>query len=466
MKDVVIVGGGLAGLSAAWRLRHWDISILESSERIGGRIKSEQRGQYFLNWGGHVFSGPNTSTNDLFQETGTRVVDVPGSLSGLSMNGKLLVKGPVQTYPLRLPLPLRSKLAMITSGAKVSADVLRYAKVVRRRPGESGESRQQRIYDFENDRTFADYLGDVPADAEALFRPTVTRSAGDPEEISAGAGIGYFSLVWNVGQGLSRSIAGGPSTLTETIAASQRQRIELGAQVNEVVQHEDHVVVRYTQAGVEHEVTARTAVLATPAPISHRVAVNLPTEQHEALGKIRYGSYVSAAFLTNETEAQPWDGAYGIATPNRSFNVALNMGNIVRGSEDRRQPGGSIMTFSPASLANQLMPRTDEEILRTYLDDLNEVLPGFENIVEEAHVQRWKLGAPYCFPGRAKLQGALMRPARRVFLAGDYLGSLYTETAITSAFTAAQRAASLLASEHRACIPLTDTSVAPSAPVL
>ena len=57
MKDVVIIGGGLAGLSAAWRLRDWDIQLLESSDRIGGRIRSEKRGQYWMNWGGHMFAG-------------------------------------------------------------------------------------------------------------------------------------------------------------------------------------------------------------------------------------------------------------------------------------------------------------------------------------------------------------------------------------------------------------------------
>ena len=41
MKDVVIVGGGLAGLSAAWRLRHWDIQLLEADPgRVGGRVQS------------------------------------------------------------------------------------------------------------------------------------------------------------------------------------------------------------------------------------------------------------------------------------------------------------------------------------------------------------------------------------------------------------------------------------------
>ncbi|MGO1586871.1 protoporphyrinogen/coproporphyrinogen oxidase [Corynebacterium casei] len=449
MKDAIIIGGGLAGLSAAWRLRHWDTAILESSERIGGRIRSEKRGAYFLNWGGHVFGGRGTSTDVLLSETGTGSVDVPGTLAGTHMNGKVLLKGPLQTYPFRIPMKMSDRAAMITAGMKVSKDVFRYASVVRRRPNETGEQRQQRIYDFENDRSFADYLGNIGPEAEALFTPTVTRSAGDPDEISAGAGIGYFSLVWNIGQGLSKSILGGPSTLTETIAAALRDRIETGAQVQEVTQHKDHVVVRYIQDGVEKEETARTAIMATPATISHKIGVDLRPELRAALGQVKYGSYVAGAFLTNETSSQVWDSAYGIATPKRSMAVTLNMGNIVRGSETSRQKGGSIMCFSPAILANNLLPLSDEEITDIYVRDLSEVLPGFEYIIEESHIQRWELGAPYCFPGRAKLQETLMKPEERVFLAGDYLGSLYTETAITSAFTAAERAASLLARENQ-----------------
>jgi protoporphyrinogen/coproporphyrinogen III oxidase len=449
MKDVVIVGGGLAGLSAAWRLRHWDSLVLESGSRVGGRIRSEKRGRYFLNWGGHVFAGANTSTDALLTETGTRAVKVPGSLTGLAMNGKLLLDGPVQAYPLRIPMPLSARIALIRAGAKVGLDVLRYARAVRMRPGESSEVRQQRIYEFENDRSFADYIGELPEDAEALFRPTITRSAADPDELAAGAGIGYFSLVWNIGQGLDRSILGGPSTLTENIAASVRDRICLGAAVNEVVHKKNSVIVRYTQDGVDKEVEARYVVLATPATVSHKVAVDLPADLREALSAIVYGPYVSAAFLTNETTPQPWDGAYGIATPKRSFNVALNMGNIVRGMERHRQPGGSLMTFSPASLARKLLDRSDDEIINTYVNDLDQILPGFGGIIEEAHVQRWHTGAPYCFPGRGKLQSTLTRPSERVFLAGDYLGTLYTETAISSGFTAAQEAASRLAREYQ-----------------
>lgn len=449
MKDAVIVGAGLAGLSAAWRLRHWDTLILESGDRVGGRIRSEKRGPYFLNWGGHVFAGENNSTHLLLRETGTRSVVVPGSLTGVSMNGAFLLKGGVETYPFRIPMSLSSRIRLLAAAAKVGVDVLRYAQYVRPRPGESAEARQRRIYSFENDRTFAEYVGDLPPDAEALFRPTVSRSAADPEELSAGAGIGYFHLVLDKGQGLSHSILGGPSTLTETIAAAVRDRILLRAGVQEIVHKKDHVVVRYHHDGADREVEARTVVLATPATVSHQVAVDLPAEVRDALSRIVYGPYVSAAFLTNETDARPWDGAYGVATPNRSFNVVLNMGNITRGMEEHRQPGGSLMVFSPAGLARKLLDRDDATILDTYARDLEQVLPSFGGIIEEAHVQRWPLGAPYCFPGRGKLQTAFTRPSSRVFLAGDYLGTLYTETAISTGFAAAQQATSLLATERQ-----------------
>jgi oxygen-dependent protoporphyrinogen oxidase len=450
MKDVIIVGGGLAGLSAGWRLRHWDTVLLESGSRVGGRIRSERRGPYWLNWGGHVFAGPGTSTDALLTEAGVTAAQVPGSLAGLAMNGKLLLKGRIETYPFRIPMPLSSRLAMVKTGLKVGGQVLRYANIVRQRPGEDPSVRQQRIYDFENARSFRDFVGDLPEDAEALFRPTVTRSAADPHEISAGAGIGYFSLVWNIGQGLNRGIVGGPSTLTESIAAALGDRIELDTEVVEVVHKQRSVVVRYRQNGTDHEVEGRFVVLATPATVSHRVAVDLPQDIREALGKIIYGSYVSAAFLTNESTPQPWDDAYAIATPKRSFNIALNQASLVRGRESVRQPGGSIMTFSPAALARTLLEKSDEEILRIYTDDLNQVLdPGFGESVVEAQVQRWETGAPYCFPGRGALQPTLMRRGSRVFLAGDYLGTLYTETAIQTGFSAAQEAVSLLATERQ-----------------
>ena len=91
--------------------------------------------------------------------------------------------------------------------------------------------------------------------------------------------------------------------------------------------------MRYRQDGIDREVEARCVVLATPATVAHRVAVDLPTDVRDALGKVVYGPHVSAAFLTDETISRPWDDCYAIACPKRSFAIALNQASIVRGTE-------------------------------------------------------------------------------------------------------------------------------------
>jgi oxygen-dependent protoporphyrinogen oxidase len=108
------------------------------------------------------------------------------------------------------------------------------------------------------------------------------------------------------------------------------------------------------------------------------------------------------------------------------------------------------MTFAPAALGAALLDKTDEEVVDVHLRDLDQILGhGFAGTVQEAHAKRWAVGSPYCFPGRAALQPTLTRGSDRVFLAGDFLGTLYTESAITSGFEAAQRAASILATDRQ-----------------
>ncbi|MDQ0819483.1 phytoene dehydrogenase-like protein [Arthrobacter sp. V4I6] len=132
--------------------------------------------------------------------------------------------------------------------------------------------RQQRIYDFENDSSYLDLIGILSEDAAALFKTTVTRSADESDEISAGAGIGHFSLVLGISQG----IVGGPSKLTESIAGSLHDRLHLRAAVQEVVHSKNSGVARYTQSGVDREVEARTVVLASTAGVSHKIGADVP----------------------------------------------------------------------------------------------------------------------------------------------------------------------------------------------
>lgn len=435
--DVVVVGGGIAGLSSAWRLRDRDILLLEAATRVGGRICSERRGNYWLNWGAHVFAGPGSATGQLLDEVGVTAEPVPGELAALAMNGHLLTNGRVETYPFRIPMAWRDRIAVVRAGTKVRLAVRRYGNVAEARPQDGPGELQQRVYDFLGDQTFAQYVGKLPADADAMLRPTVTRSAGSPEQVSAGAGVGYFRLVWDRQSGLSRNIVGGSAVLTEAISAGLGSRVFLGTEVTEVAGEKDCVRVRYRRGNSDEEVLASHCVLAVPAPIARRIAVGLAQETADALEKVVYGPYVSAAFLTDETDPQPWDQCYAIATPKRAFNVFFNMSSLARSRESERQPGSSIMVFSPAALAKPLLELDDDQVIDRYLKDLEDIFPGFSGLTVEAQVRRWPLGLAYCYPGRGRIQEALTRPAQRIHLAGDFLGTFYTETAIETGWRAA-----------------------------
>src|SRR5262245_2108141 len=155
-RDVVIVGGGIAGLSAAWRLRHRDILLLEAGDRLGGRMRSDPCGDYWLNYGAHLFPAPGSLVDAMARECGLETVPVTGGLMGLAVGDTILEGGRVETYPFRLPLTLRERIAFARAGLKVQRAVKRYAATPNR-------------HAFEDARTFDAFLGPLPGAVHEIF---------------------------------------------------------------------------------------------------------------------------------------------------------------------------------------------------------------------------------------------------------------------------------------------------------
>ncbi len=446
--DAVVVGAGIGGLAAAWFLRDKDVLVLESTDRPGGRIRSEPRDPYWLNLGAHVFAGPGSATARLVEEVGVEAVPVPGQLAALELNGRILVGGRPELYPFRLPLTLRERLALIGAGVRLRRAVAAYSKVAEPRDGEAPAETRRRVLAFGDDRSFADWLGELPGDADALFRATVTRSTAELDEVSFGHGAGYFALVWSSSGGLSRNIIGGAGRLIEGMAAGVEGRLHTGARVDEVAERDGLVHVRYVREEAVHEVRARHAVVATKAFDAARIVTTLPAETRRALDAIPYGPTVVMAMLTNETRPMPWDDLYALATPKRAFSMLFNVANVLRPRSADRLPGGSLMVYRSAHAALELIERPDAEVERLFLDSLYAVYPQARGVVSETMLLKLPRMLPYVAPGRAALQPALERPLGRVHLAGDYLGGFYTDTAVSTGHEAATSIRAALDSER------------------
>src|SRR3954452_9836042 len=110
-RDVVIVGGGIAGLVSAHRLRDCDPVVLEAEDRVGGRILSRQRGDLALSVGAHMFPPPDSVGGRLCQEHGLEVLPITGSMLTVAYRGKLVRDSRPELLPLRLPLSLGGRVS-------------------------------------------------------------------------------------------------------------------------------------------------------------------------------------------------------------------------------------------------------------------------------------------------------------------------------------------------------------------
>ena len=70
MKDVIIIGAGIAGLSAGFELHknNLEFQILETSHRAGGLIKTQKIDDYLVEAGPHTFTSLNSEILELVQE--------------------------------------------------------------------------------------------------------------------------------------------------------------------------------------------------------------------------------------------------------------------------------------------------------------------------------------------------------------------------------------------------------------
>jgi protoporphyrinogen/coproporphyrinogen III oxidase len=442
-RDVVVIGGGIAGLSAAWRLRHGDVLLLDAEDRLGGRLRSDPRGDYWMNYGAHLLPAPGSLVDSMARDCGLETVPVTGSMMGLAVGSTLLHRGRVETYPFRLPLSLRERIAFAKAGRKLQRAVAAHHRLARPAPAETPSDVRARMLAYEGDRTFADFLGPLPPAVDAIFSCAARRATAEPSQLSAGCGIGLFALVWG-GKGtlIARNLRGGTGRLPAALGRELGDRARTGCRVTGLRPDGNELLVDYVDGGDAHSVRAGHVIVAAQAPFAAPLVAPVAREAAAALEQLTYGAFLSVAVETSEITAMPWDDVYAMATPGRAFDMFTNQAQVLR-REGERRPGGSLMLFTGGPAAAALMRESDEAITQRFLADLHDLYPAARGVIAGATVHRWALGNVYARPGRHRLQAPLegaLGPHANLHLAGDYFAELGNmEAAARTGAVAAER---------------------------
>ena len=103
LKNISIVGGGWAGLSAAVHAvsSGWKVSLYEASPQLGGRARRVVRNELHLDNGQHILIGAYRDTLSLMRTVG---VDIDSSLWRMPLALKYLDGSGIQLPDIPKPL--------------------------------------------------------------------------------------------------------------------------------------------------------------------------------------------------------------------------------------------------------------------------------------------------------------------------------------------------------------------------
>lgn len=265
--DVVVVGAGLSGLTAACRLATAGASVLvlEARGRVGGRLWSERLGGAVFDRGGQWIGPTQERLARLARELG--VVVFPTHTAGrklLELGGGLRgsYEGTIPSLPLLSLVGLHRTLAKLDRlQRQVPADAPEAAARALEWDGETVESWKRREVRCAPVRDALDVavrtiFGADPAELSMLRLLAYSAQAG-----------GFLPLIETAGGAQEGRFVGGAQQLAQGLAARLGERVLLEAPVEALEQDAAGVVAR---AG-SRTVRARAAIVAVPPPLAARL---------------------------------------------------------------------------------------------------------------------------------------------------------------------------------------------------
>lgn len=424
--DVCIIGGGYAGLTAAWRLkeRGKSVILLEARDRVGGRTWTENLPDgTWIDRGGAWIGYGQDRMYALAKELG--VETYPSFADGENM---FVVDGKAHRYHGVIPGGIS-----LVSVAFFGLALKRLDRMARKVPLDAPwTAKHARKWDRQTAGQWIASTFSLPTKrAREVMHSLLTDAAGAPPEELSMLGILFFSHALgsyeksaDTREGTQKDrIVGGMQTMARLIAGRIGDGVRLSSPVRRIAQDANGVTV--TADGIR--VRARRVVVAMSPFLSARIAYepSLPDGRVMLAQRMPHGCIIKVNVVYDDAFWRR-DGLCG-QTAGIGSPVILTLDGC-----GVKTPPGILVALLAGPLAQVLTRRSPEERKQVVLDELAirfgpKARSPVGYIEQDWAAEEWSQGYVGHFPpGMLTTVGyALREPAGRIHWAG-------TETATRS----------------------------------
>lgn len=371
--DVVVVGGGISGLTAAHDLRAADVVLLEKETRLGGHARKgtwrdltySEGAAYLVDTSGHVGELLGDLKLDL------RAIREPGDAYYVGKRPVVDLWGPGSE---RLPFSDDARRGFRAFMRDLSA--MRDLPTL---PVEHASSAALAL----DRQSFGAYLRPYGPEVHRYLDLYCRSALGGPVDgISTYWGLNFLSGEVEPRYTLPGGLAGVGEAIARTLDPA---RLVTGAQVFRIEPVGDRVRVSYLRGDEAVTVEAKAAVVALPKQVAKHVVVGLPEKQRAAMAQMRYEPYVVANVLLSMPAVRT---AYDTWAPEAPFTDVI-IADWVNPDASRRH---SVLTaYCPLRQGDRphlLDDRWVQALGRRVVASLDRLYPGLSRHVVEVRAFR------------------------------------------------------------------------------
>ena len=431
-KTAVVVGAGVGGLTAAYRLQKagYKVVVYEKMPYAAGRTRTVKIGDCIVDAGATVVLSAYDQTITLIDELGiSNELESVGGNFAVPRDGRMhlvSLDNPVLGL-LRTPLlSLRSKLSLW----KLLPPLLSFRKHFNfYNLGAAAGTDTETLEQFCK-RSF-------PAEVYEYFLNPMIKFL----YIHSGNKGSLVELLWwmnATGTGATRSFKHGTNTLTDKLA--EGLDVRCNSDVVDVTRSGNGATVVVESGGIKETVTADYCLITTPAPVTakiHRQGVSAAAQ--DFMASREYEKVVVVCFCTRK---RPSLDTLMIEIPD---SVSTDLATIVFQHKvaTTRAPAGKgvVNAYFTHQWSDRYFPASDEEILKAALAIVRPVVAEVDDI-DGFHIQRWEYNAALSEVGAAaKIKQFVDNsdPNNPVQVIGDYLAEASINVAVTTANRAVQQ---------------------------